>query len=280
MSALPFATMESAPQRTHLAGRERGLDVGILQVGVDLGWSVAATKNSPGTALPSDCAEMHQARERARWWRSESAAAFFFAVSVFGVKSDLIAGPFAAVAAHVRRRAAASFFSFTMPSRRGMTLLERARLVGDLELEERRLLHDVGGAALVVDARELDDDAVGADLLHHRLGDAELVDARADDLERAIERLALVLDGALRLVDREREVHAALQVEPLLEGNPLDRVGHERRRCGGCARSTVRGKSAQLTRRQSAKIASQPILQVRHSEAGEEVVVMTVLQKP
>ena len=40
---------------------------------------------------------------------------------------------------------------------------------------------------------KLDDDAVVAGLLHDRLRDAELVDARADDLERAIERLALVL---------------------------------------------------------------------------------------
>ena len=63
-----------------------------------------------------------------------------------------------------------------------------------------------------------------ADLLHHRLGDAELVDAIAHDLERAIDRLALVLAAPpLALVDLEREVHPALQVESLLERNALAR---------------------------------------------------------
>ena len=58
-------------------------------------------------------------------------------------------------------------------------------------------------------------------LLHDGLGHAELVDARADDLERAIERLGLFGNGALGLVDLEREVHSALQIEPALERNAL-----------------------------------------------------------
>ncbi len=96
-------------------------------------------------------------------------------------------------------------------------LVQGLRLVGNLELQERGLLHHRFGTLGIVDARELDDDAVVADLLHDRLGDAELVDARADDLERAIERIAHVGHRLLGLVDLEREVHAALQVESALE---------------------------------------------------------------
>ena len=70
----------------------------------------------------------------------------------------------------------------------------------------------------IVDAGELDDDAVVARLLDDGLGHAELVDARADDLQRAVERLGLVRDDALRFVDLEREVHAALEVEPASSG--------------------------------------------------------------
>ena len=58
-------------------------------------------------------------------------------------------------------------------------LLQGAGLVGDLELEERGLLNDRRRPRGVLDPRQLHDDPILPDLLHHRLGHAELVDAVA-----------------------------------------------------------------------------------------------------
>ncbi len=103
-------------------------------------------------------------------------------------------------------------------------LLQRVGLVGDLELEERRAFDELRRALRVIDPRKLDDDPVGADLLDDRLGHAELVDAVAHDLERALDRLFLVRDGLPGFVDLEREVHPTLKVESLLERDALGRV--------------------------------------------------------
>src|SRR4028119_1036692 len=83
-------------------------------------------------------------------------------------------------------------------------------------------------AARVGAAGELAEGAVLAGLLGGRLGDAELVDARAHDLQGAVERVGLVLDGPLRLVDLHGQVHAALEVEPAAQGHAATAVarGH------------------------------------------------------
>src|SRR5690606_22752080 len=72
---------------------------------------------------------------------------------------------------------------------------------------------------LLADPGQLDDDPVVADLLDQRLRDAELVDPRADDLQRPIGRVHLRFVGQRPLGVRhlEREVHAALEVEPELD---------------------------------------------------------------
>ncbi len=106
-------------------------------------------------------------------------------------------------------------------------LLERLSLIDDLELEKRRLLHDILRALGVVDAGQLDDDALVAGLLHDRFGHPELVDALTHDLERAIEGIGLVGHGLLGFIDFERQVHAALQVESTLERHAPDGVIHE-----------------------------------------------------
>ncbi len=98
-------------------------------------------------------------------------------------------------------------------------------------MKERRFLNDVHRALRIIDARQLDDDSVVAGLLHQRLRDAELIDTSADDLERSIDCLALVGNDALGLVDFEREVHAALEIESALERHALDGVVRRRRRC-------------------------------------------------
>src|SRR5690606_7541474 len=63
----------------------------------------------------------------------------------------------------------------------GNRLLQGLRLVGDLELEERRLLNHSGGAFGILDARQLDDDAILAAPLDDGLGNAELVNTVPDD---------------------------------------------------------------------------------------------------
>src|SRR5437867_3827129 len=60
----------------------------------------------------------------------------------------------------------------------------RLRSVGEqLELEKRRPADQLLGPLRILDAGQLDDDLVRALRLHGRLGDTELVDPVADDLE-------------------------------------------------------------------------------------------------
>ena len=96
-------------------------------------------------------------------------------------------------------------------------LVERARPVGDAELEERRLLDDVHGALRIPDAGELDDDALVADLLDHRLLHAELVHPLAQHGEGEVDVARHVAGDPAALVELEPEVHAALEVETELE---------------------------------------------------------------
>jgi hypothetical protein len=106
-----------------------------------------------------------------------------------------------------------------MASRRGRA--RSSACVCDLELEECLLAHDSRRALLIRDARQLHDDTVIALLEDDRLGDAVAFDARADGLERAIDRVGLVLLGnrLLGVIDLEHQMHAALKVEPLLQWN-------------------------------------------------------------
>ena len=67
-----------------------------------------------------------------------------------------------------------------------------------VEVHLRRLADLAGRLVGVVDVRERDVDLILARALDLRLGDAELVDALAHDLDRAVDRLA----GDLRLLRR------------------------------------------------------------------------------
>ena len=97
----------------------------------------------------------------------------------------------------------------------------------DLEFKEGRFLHDVLRTLRVVNAGKLDDDSVIARFLNERLGHTKLVDTIANDFEGVVDRLALVGDRTLRLIDREREVHPALKVETELQRNTPNRVVDE-----------------------------------------------------
>ena len=66
-------------------------------------------------------------------------------------------------------------------------------------------------------ARQLDDEAAAAGHLHHRLHGTELVDARAHHALGAADGVGAVGDDAARLIELEREVNAAPQVEPQLD---------------------------------------------------------------
>src|SRR5262249_13356597 len=92
--------------------------------------------------------------------------------------------------------------------------------VGDLELEERAALHDRLRPGRVADTGELDHDAVVADLLDDWFLDAELVDTLAEHREREVEIPLGIGRHLLALVELEREVHAALQIETPLERDP------------------------------------------------------------
>ena len=74
-------------------------------------------------------------------------------------------------------------------------------------------------------------------------------------------------DGALGLVDLEREVHAALQVESALQRHAAHGVGRRTRRSRLTRSTTVRGNSAQTDATSSAAISRQAVLQVGHATA-------------
>ena len=98
----------------------------------------------------------------------------------------------------------------------------RKRRMHDTEIELRGradVVDDVGVVA-GVDAGQLDLDAVVPDLADQRLGDAEAVDARADDVDRLRELVGALLRA--QVVARpghglEGERHAAVEVETELE---------------------------------------------------------------
>jgi hypothetical protein len=71
-------------------------------------------------------------------------------------------------------------------------------------------------------ARQLDDEATVARDLNDGLRRPELVHACADDTFGATDRVGAVGDLATRLVDLEREMNAAAEVESHLDGNSAD----------------------------------------------------------
>ena len=93
-----------------------------------------------------------------------------------------------------------------------------------LELEERRLADQLLGALRVLDAGQLDDDLVRALRLHRRLGDAELVDPVADDLERLVDD---VVADALRLALIEGQDQVGLGVLARRHGETREALLHE-----------------------------------------------------
>ena len=88
-------------------------------------------------------------------------------------------------------------------------------------------MNDAPGAGRITLAGELDDQPAAALNLHHGLLRAELVHAGADNALRALDRVGAIGDRSLRLVHLEREVNAALQIEPQVDRHPAhDRVLH------------------------------------------------------
>ncbi len=74
----------------------------------------------------------------------------------------------------------------------------------------------------VTPASELDHDPVAPDLLHHRLGDAELVGTLAEHLEGPLDIHRRVGRDLARLIELEREVHSALEVQAEPDRDPFD----------------------------------------------------------
>ena len=103
----------------------------------------------------------------------------------------------------------------------GKRPLERLRLVGDLELEERLRLDELARSIRILLAGNVHDNAVVALLLDDRLGDAESFDARTNGFQRAVDSLDLFVlrNRLLRVVDLEREIRPALEIQPALQRN-------------------------------------------------------------
>jgi hypothetical protein len=103
------------------------------------------------------------------------------------------------------------------PVHRRKDLLQRCRLVGDLELEKRAPLHDSLSPGGVGNAGELHHDAVVSDLLDHGLLDPELINSLAQHGQGQVQILLRVGGDLLGLVELEGQVHSALKIESALE---------------------------------------------------------------
>ena len=117
----------------------------------------------------------------------------------------------------------------------GQRLLERAGvLVDHADFERRGAAEDVLGARGVLHAGQLHDDAVGALLLDDRLGDAELVDAVAQDRDVLLDRA--VLDALLRLGLQRRDRAAGRRRAPSASRSARSGKPSRSRRAPSCAR--------------------------------------------
>src|SRR5207248_8366399 len=81
------------------------------------------------------------------------------------------------------------------------------------EFELGRLTNQLLGFLGVLEAWQLDDDAVSAEHLDLRLGDAVRVDAPRDDVEDTLHGRALLVGGYLAQISLKCQLCAALQVE-------------------------------------------------------------------
>ena len=118
---------------------------------------------------------------------------------------------------------------------------------------------DLARALGILNARNLDDDAIVALLLDDRFGHAESLDTRANGLQRAIDRFGLLVGGnrLLGIVDLEREVRSALEIEAPLQRNAAH--GHVVEQCRPAPRSryvTLRGNRNQTDTRQRPMMVS------------------------
>src|SRR5690606_28160314 len=76
------------------------------------------------------------------------------------------------------------------------------------------------GAFWILHAGQFDDDPVAPDLLNHRLGDPEFVDALPEHGQRQVNVATYIRRDALGLVELKTQVHTALEVEAALEWHP------------------------------------------------------------
>src|SRR5678816_3137593 len=105
-----------------------------------------------------------------------------------------------------------------------------AAIVDHAHLERRGAADDVLGLGRVLHAGQLDDDAVGALLLDHRLGDAELVDAVVQRRDVLRDRRRLDALGGVGLeVAGELPVGALLALDPVEVGQLVDQDRARRR---------------------------------------------------
>ena len=94
---------------------------------------------------------------------------------------------------HVRRQVVAE-------GRARRVLVRERPLLDQLQLEQRRRSNDLLGAVDVGDAGQLHQDLIGRAVAgDDRLGDAELVDAALDRLQRLVDRVFAQLDDDVRL---------------------------------------------------------------------------------
>ncbi len=108
------------------------------------------------------------------------------------------------------------------PVHRREASIQRAGLVGQTEFEEGGLLDDPFGATRVGDPGQLHHDPLTADLLDEGLGDPELVGPFPQHLNCPFDVLRGIGGHLVRLVELEGQVHAALEVEPVLDGDFFD----------------------------------------------------------
>src|SRR3989441_7754716 len=95
--------------------------------------------------------------------------------------------------------------------------------VGDAELEERGALDDALSASRILFTGQLDDEAAAPLDLHDGLAGAELVDPCPHHFLGALNGVGAVGHGPLRLVDFERQVNPALEIEAKIDRHAPDR---------------------------------------------------------
>src|SRR5581483_7246480 len=110
-------------------------------------------------------------------------------------------------------------------------------IVGILaEVEPRRLADEVLRRFDILDAGQLDDDAVLAGRLDDGLVDAGGVDAALDDVDDALQLVTALVVGHAAHVRLEDEVGTTLEVQPEAEAVPLKRGAEEVQVDAGAAR--------------------------------------------